>query len=36
MDMAVARPTTERRGRKLLYLKYGLEKEEYSSLAIRI
>jgi hypothetical protein len=33
MDMAVARPTTWRRARSLLYLKYGLGKAEYLSLA---
>jgi hypothetical protein len=33
MDMAVARPTTWRRARNPLYLKYGLGKAKYSSLA---
>ncbi len=33
MDMTVARPTTSRRARNPLYLKYGLGKAEYSSLA---
>jgi hypothetical protein len=32
VDMAVARPTTQRRARSLLYLKYGLGKAEYLSL----
>ncbi len=32
MDMAVARSTAWRRVRNLLYLKYGLGKEEYLSL----
>ncbi len=30
MDMTVARPTTKRRARNPLYLKYGLRKVEYS------
>jgi hypothetical protein len=33
MDMAVVRPTTFQRVRSLLYLKYGLGKAEYLSLA---
>ncbi len=32
MDMTVARLTTQRRARNLLYLKYGLGKVEYSTL----
>jgi hypothetical protein len=32
VDMTVARPTTQRRARNLLYLKYGLGKPEYSNL----
>jgi hypothetical protein len=32
MDTTVARPTTSRRARSPLYLKYGLGKAEYSSL----
>ena len=32
IDMAVARSTAWRRVRNLLYLKYGLGKEEYLSL----
>ncbi len=33
MDATVARPTTKRKARNLLYLKYRLGKVEYSSLA---
>ena len=33
MDMTVARPTTKRRARNPCYLKYGLGKAEYLSLA---
>jgi hypothetical protein len=33
MDTTVARPTTYRRARNPLYLKYGLGKVEYLSLA---
>jgi hypothetical protein len=33
MGMVVARATTQRRARNPLYLKYGLGKAEYSSLA---
>jgi hypothetical protein len=33
IDTTVARPTTQRRARNPLYLKYGLGKAEYLSLA---
>jgi hypothetical protein len=33
MDTTVARPTTQRRARNPLYVKYGLGKAEYLSLA---